>query len=403
MKILYINAVCGVGSTGRIVADLMQQAKSQGHEVKVACSSVETIKDIDSKDAIIVGSRFDYYLHNILSRLTDHEGSYSRLATRKLICRIREFDPDIVHIHTIHGHWINYELLFQYLSEEHKKVLWTLHDCWAFTGHCTHFISYTCNQWKNQCKVCKGLKGYPKCYGNGDVYRNYNKKKRVFLSIQEMKLSTPSEWLASIVKQSFFGEKQVIAIPNGIDTELFKPTDSNFRIIHGIENKTMILGVANVWSEKKGLGDIIKLQSYLDETYCIVLVGVTDEQKKRLPKSIISITRTTNIHQLVEIYSTADVFINPSYEETMGLVTVEAMACGTPVVVYDQTAVPEVVDQHSGKIVQAGNIKELYEGIVEVLAESKDTYNQTRERGLLYEKVKRYKEYFKIYDEMAGM
>ena len=226
MRILFINCVCGVGSTGRIVTDLMQQAKNHGHTVKVACSTVEPILGVEPEEVFVVGSKLDYYAHNILSRITDHEGLFSKLATKKLIKQIRDYDPDVVHLHNLHGHWINYELLFGYLAKEKKKVIWTLHDCWAFTGHCSHFSTLKCEQWKTHCSYCKGLKSYPMCYGKGDVSRNFDRKKAAFTSIKDLTIVTPSEWLAGLVRKSFLYSSNVKVIHNKIDMTIFKPTES---------------------------------------------------------------------------------------------------------------------------------------------------------------------------------
>ena len=399
MKILFINAVCGVGSTGRIVIDLMQQAKKQGHIVKVACSSIGPIKGVDQNDVIIVGNKIDYYTHNALSRFTDHEGLYSKAVTIKLIKKTNEFNPDIVHLHNIHGHWINYEILFSYLAEHKKKVVWTLHDCWAFTGHCAHFSALGCEQWKTHCSYCTGLRGYPICYGKGNVSSNFDRKKKAFTAIENMTIVTPSEWLADVVRSSFLGIYNVKAINNGVDLNVFKPTESNFRKEYSLENKKIVLGVANVWIKKKGYDDILSLSEMLDDQYKIVIVGLTRDQIEKLPKKIIGIERTESVKRLVEIYSAADVFINPSYEETMGLVTAEALACGTPAVLYDKTAVPEVVDNLSGVVVEAGNIEMLCREIKNVI-NNRDKYGGARERAFLFEKEKQYGKYLALYNSI---
>ena len=402
MRIFIVNSVCGTGSTGRIVTDIMNQAKVQGYTVKVACSTVEPIRNIAPEDAVVVGSKRDYYIHNVLSRITDHEGLYSKQATRKLVRGIDDFKPDIVHLHNLHGHWINYEILCSYLSKHNIKVVWTLHDCWAFTGHCAHFSVLGCEQWKTHCSHCVGLQSYPRCYGKGDVSGNYEKKRGAFTSLEEMTIVTPSEWLANMVRSSFLGCYKVHVINNGIDLNVFKPTESKFRETYGLQKKKIVLGVANVWIKKKGYEDILALSEMLDSKYQIVLVGLTREQILNLPDNILGIERTQNIQHLVEIYSTADVFINPSYEETMGLVTAEAMACGTPAVVYNQTAVPEVVDEHSGLVVQAGDLIEMRQAIYEIV-EDQRRFSNTRKRAEKYEKAKQYKKYIKLYEEVLGL
>ena len=399
MRILYINAVCGVGSTGRIVTDLMKQAKQQGHTVRVACSTVEPIRNVDSEDIIIVGSKKDYYFHNVLSRLTDHEGLYSKSATKELIGQIREYDPDLIHLHNIHGHWINYKLLFKYLVDENKRVIWTLHDCWAFTGHCSHFSRWECEQWKVHCTDCPGLRSYPICYLKGDVSNNFSLKKSVFTALDNMTIVTPSEWLAQIVRSSFLSKYKVLSIPNGVDLDVFRKTSSNFREKYRLNTKIVLLSVANVWSERKGLKDLFRLRKQLNDEFSIVLVGLTKNQKEILPEGIIGILRTSSVEELVEIYSAADIFLNPSYQETMGLVTVEALACGTPAIVYDQTAVPEVIDNNCGIIVSAGDIDGLCSAVIN-MTKHLDYYQDVAKYATKYEKVKQYQKYINLYESI---
>lgn len=398
MKILYINKVCGAGSTGRIVTDLMQQAKAQGYTVKVACSAIEPIRGVTPDEVITVGSKWDYYVHNILSRLTDKEGLFSKAATRKLVRQIQDFNPDIIHLHNLHGHWINYEILFDYLSQADKKVIWTLHDCWAFTGHCAHFSLLKCEQWKTHCKNCPGLSSYPKCYGKGNVYQNFARKKKAFTSVKQMTLVTPSKWLAGLVRQSFLGKYNVEVIYNGIDLTIFQPTSGNFRERYALTDKPLILGVAQVWIARKGLPDLLALARKMKNQAHFVLVGLTKKQLAMLPPEVLGLERTNTPQDLAAIYSAADVFVNPSYEETMGLVTAEALACGTPAVVYDQTAVPEVVDSASGVIVPAGNIDQLEKAVTDLLTHPLAKAGILT-RAMRFEKTKQYEQYIKIYEQ----
>ena len=356
MKILFINAVCGVGSTGRIVIDLMHQAKKQGHIVKVACSSIEPIKGVESNEVIIVGNKNDYYVHNALSKLTDHEGLYSKAATKKLIKQIREFNPDIVHLHNIHGHWINYEYLFGYLAEEGKKVIWTLHDCWAFTGHCSHFSLLNCEQWKTHCSSCKGLQIYPVCYGKGDANKNFERKRTIFNSVKDMTIVTPSKWLADLVKQSFLGDHTIIVIHNKIDNTVFKPTKSDFRKRMNLDGKNIILAVANVWNKEKGYDDFLKLPDLLGDSFAYVMVGLNEDQIKSLPITIIGIQRTQNTTELAQLYTAADVFVNLSYQDNFPTVNLESISCGTPVISYKTGGSCEAFDSNSGIEVDQGDV-----------------------------------------------
>ena len=372
MRILFINCVCGVGSTGRIVTDLMQQAKNHGHTVKVACSTVEPILGVEPEEVFAVGSKLDYYAHNILSRITDHEGLFSKLATKKLIKQIRDYDPDVVHLHNLHGHWINYELLFGYLAKEKKKVIWTLHDCWAFTGHCSHFSTLKCEQWKTHCSYCKGLKSYPMCYGKGDVSRNFDRKKAAFTSIKDLTIVTPSEWLAGLVRKSFLYSSNVKVIHNKIDMTIFKPTESGFRKKYGIENSTVILGVSNVWSREKGFNDFLKLRELLDDRFSLVMVGLTQNQLSVIPDGIIGIQRTHSVSELAEIYAAADVFLNLTYQDNYPTVNLEAIACGTPVISYKTGGSCEAFDEKSGIVIEQGAVEEIPHAIQQALKLNKE-------------------------------
>ncbi len=350
MKILLINSVCGLGSTGRICTDLAQMLEKEEHDCKIAYGR-GTVSPENQKYAIKIGSKKDFYIHAGLSRVFDNTGFYSKHATKKLIAWIENYNPDVIHLHNIHGYYINIKLLFNYLKTCKKKIIWTLHDCWSFTGHCSHFDSIQCNKWKDRCFSCPLKKEYPKSNFRDNSKKNYQLKKELFTGIEDLTIVTPSQWLADVVKQSFLKEYEVKVIHNGIDLNVFKPISNNFKKLHHIENKFMILGVASVWSEKKGLNDFIELSKILDERFQIVLVGLNQKQMQKIPKNIIGIERTNSANELAQIYTAADVFVNPSIEETMGLTTVEAIACTTPVIVYNRTAVPEVVTPEVGKIV----------------------------------------------------
>ena len=400
MRVFIINSVCGVGSTGKIVTDLCDVLKQNGHEVKVAFG-IGNATRILSSQTIKISNSTDYYIHNALSRITDRAGFYSIKATKKLIHSIQEFKPDIIHLHNLHGYYLNIRLLFQYLKKANIPVVWTLHDCWALTGHCAHFSYVQCDKWIVGCDHCPQLRSYPKCYAFDSSKRNYVEKKSLFTSIPQMIIITPSEWLASIVQKSFLSIYPLHVISNGIDLNVFKPTKSNFRNEYRVGNKKIVLAVSNVWGEKKGIADIFKLSHFLDyDKYQIIMVGVTESQISLVPKEIIAIQRTSNVQELVEIYSAADVFINPSYEETMGLVTAEALACGTPAVVYDKTAVPEIVDEKSGKIVPAGDIK-LFAAAIKSVCEENYFQDAMRSRAAYFEKNQQYEKYIELYKSIA--
>ncbi|WP_372590338.1 glycosyltransferase [Fervidobacterium pennivorans subsp. carthaginiensis] len=340
MRVLQINSVCGVGSTGRIVADIHKSLKEKGYESYIAYGRGET-RNCDS--AIRIGSDLDVYGHVALTRIFDKHGFGSKRATLKFLKIVEKLDPDLIHLHNIHGYYINIEDLFNFLKAFDKPVVWTLHDCWAFTGHCSHFLYAKCDRWKTGCYSCPEKSSYPKSFLLDSSEWNHRKKRELFTGVKKLTLVTPSKWLASLVKESFLSEYEVKVIPNGIDTRVFKPTHSDFRQRFGLEDKFVILGVANVWSVRKGLNFFIELSNHLTEDEVIVLVGLTQKQVKKLPKNIIGITRTKSTSELAGIYTTADVFFNPTLEDNYPTVNLEAQACGTYVITFDPGGAAETV------------------------------------------------------------
>lgn len=332
MKVLMINSVCGVGSTGRICTDIADMLLSQGHECKIAYGRGEVpekYRDI----SVRIGSTFKVYCNVLKSRLFDNEGFNAVGATKKLVRLIKEYDPDVIHLHNIHGYYLNVKILFDYLKTSGKKIIWTLHDCWAFTGHCTHFQVPHCDKWRTECERCIRVKDYPKALIS-HAKRNYKRKKQAFCGVPNLTIVTPSKWLAGLVEQSFLSEYQTVVINNGIDLSVFKPTESDFRERFGLTDKKIILGVASVWEKRKGFNDFLELAKLIDDSYRIVLVGVNDKQLKMLPSSVIGIKRTNDVKELAEIYTAADVLFNPTYEDNYPTVNLEAQACGTPVITY---------------------------------------------------------------------
>lgn len=331
MKILQINIFATL-STGRIAVDLYKTLVENGNEGCIAFARGSIEKDVPN---IKIGSELDVKLHGIATRITDKTGFYSTKPTKKLIEQIKQYNPDIIHLHNIHGYYINIELLFDFLKDYNKPVIWTLHDCWAFTGHCAYFDLANCNKWKSHCEKCPQKKEYPKSLFLDNSYWNFNKKRELFCGVKNMTLVTPSKWLSELVKFSFLKEYPIEVINNGIDLSVFKPTESNIRKHYNLEDKFIILGVAGVWDKRKGLSDFIELSKNLDDRFRIVVVGVTEKQRQRLPKNMVGILRTHNVKELAQLYSAADVFVNPTYEDNFPTTNLEALACGTPVITYN--------------------------------------------------------------------
>ena len=359
MKVLLINAVCGTGSTGKICAAIAQDYERDGHEVKIAYGRDGFVPEQFKKYAVRIGTDLDVRLHGVYTRLTDRHGFGSVCSTRKFLKWASEYDPDVLWLHNIHGYYVNIELLFNWIkARPNMQVKWTLHDCWAFTGHCSHFTFVGCDRWKTGCYSCPQIKEYPASLLCDASCWNYEKKKALFTGVRNMTIITPSKWLANLVKESYLGEYDVEVIYNTINTEIFKPTPSDFRKQHGLEDKKIILGVASTWGPRKGLDDFVKLSKMLDDRYKIVLVGVTAEQAKELPSSILTIHRTNNQKELAEIYTAADVFCNTTYEDNYPTVNLEAQACGTKVVTYNTGDCKETLDE-MGVLIHTGDINML--------------------------------------------
>jgi len=349
MKVLIINSDCGYGSTGRISVDLYKTIVESGNDACIAYGRDCTDKTVES---IRIGSKLDVYGHVLKTRLFDLQGFGSKLATKKFIKKCKEYQPDIIHLHNIHGSYINIDLLFTYIKEMNIPVIWTLHDCWAFTGHCAYYTYVRCDKWKNQCHNCTQNKLYPASIFRDNSNINFLLKKEIFTGVKNLKITTVSNWLKGEVMQSFLNNYDIKVIPNGIDLNIFKPTSSDFRQNFKLENKMLLLGVASIWHDRKGLWLFNELADKLDDSFKIVLVGVTKKQEAKLSKKILIINRTNNLMELAEIYSAADIFLNPSIEETFGLVSLEALACGTPVITNKYSANPELINDKCGIIVE---------------------------------------------------
>lgn len=353
MKVLQINSVCGIGSTGRIATDIHNILIDQGHESYIAYGR-GLPKNCD--DAIRIGTKIDNYTHVLKTRLLDKHGFGSKQATIEFIDKVKKLNPDIIHLHNIHGYYINIEILFDYIKEAKKPVVWTLHDCWSFTGHCSHFDYLGCNKWKTGCFECPQKNEYPKSLILDNSDWNYSKKKEIFTGVDNMTIVTPSNWLADLVRKSFLENYEIETIHNGIDLSAFKPTQGDFRKKYNLENKFIILGVSSVWNQRKGFFEYIELSQKLKPDEAIVLVGVSEKQKENLPQNIVGITRTTNVKELAEIYSAGDLFVNLTLEDNFPTVNLEALACGTKVLTYDTGGSSETIDMTAGIILSEKSV-----------------------------------------------
>lgn len=400
MRILQINSY-NFGSTGNIMVGIAETARRRGYECMTACPDGRSMRVRQLEDHLYIGNRIGRNLHIKLAEITGLNGCFSILDTWMFLRKVEKIQPDVIHLHNLHNCYINLPMLFHFLERNHIPTVWTLHDCWAFTGKCPHFDMIGCARWKDGCYDCPQLAQYPAA--SVDKTRQmWKRKKRWFTLPQNMTIVTPSQWLGDFVKQSFLGGHRVSVIPNGTDLSVFQPTSSDFRRKHGLEGKFILLGVAFEWDRRKGLDVFEALSHRLDDRFQLVLVGVSDETAKKLPSNIISIPRTRNPGELAEIYTAADLFVNPTREETLGMVNVEALACGTPVVTFRTGGSPEPLNQECGCVVDKDNVDALEREIIRICTEKPYTKADCRKAAAQYDKQDRFAQYCALYEEMYG-
>lgn len=363
MKVVQINAVYGKGSTGKICMSISNILSAKSHNNWMLCSSAIG----EDPNVITCATKGYTKIQAGLSRLLGNYGFNSVWETKRIISELERIQPDIVHLHNIHGHDCHLGMLFAYFKKQKTKLVWTFHDCWAFTGYCTHFTFVQCDKWKTGCDDCPQRTNYSLLFDRSSEL--YQRKKELFSGLN-LTIVTPSQWLADLVKQSFLKAYPVKVIHNGIDLSVFRPTPSDFRRKYRIpEEKKLLLGVAFDWGIRKGLDVFVELAKRLDpETYQIVLVGTNDEIDKQLPDNILSIHRTENPQELAEIYTAADLFVNPTREEVFGLVNAESLACGTPVVTFQTGGSPECIDETCGSAVACDDIDALTREIISIFS-----------------------------------
>lgn len=401
MRIVQINGGAK-GSTGKIMMGIADVARAQGHEVMCASPITTTNRDAgEDCDYYRIGTFNSRRLNVALARITGFNGCFAWFETYKLLKKIDEFKPDIIHLHNLHDSYINFPMLFSYIKKHNVPTVWTLHDCWAFTGQCPHFTIVKCDKWKAGCHNCPQYKEYP-----ASLYDNTKKmwqlKKKWFTGVKNMTIVTPSRWLARLAQESYLKEYSIRVINNGIDLNVFKPTQSNFRERYEIPaEKHVILGVSFAWGYRKGLDCFVEMAEKLGEQYQIVLVGTDDEIDKNLPHNIISIHRTQNQKELAEVYSAADVFVMPTREENYPTVNMEAIACGTPVVTFDTGGCAETVDTSTGIIVSVNEIDKLIEAI-DVISQEQINPEVCKKKARNYSQDLKYMEYLELYSHVIS-
>lgn len=355
MKIVQINTF-PYKATGNIMMSIHSRLQELGYDSYVVWGRG---RKAENDHEIVMSDNIGVRFHGIYTRLTDKTGFASKRATKYLLHELDKIQPDIIHLHNIHGYYLNIELLFNYIKLHNIKVFWTLHDCWTFTGHCAYFDRVGCERWRTGCFSCPQKHTYPTSKFLDSSSWNWKRKKQLFTG-RDITLITPSKWLKGLVEQSFLKEYCVEVIYNGIDCNIYHHINTDFEKKYNLAQKYVILGVASEWTERKGLKDFIQLSKMLNDKYKIVLVGLSKKQINKLPDSIIGIERTSNIEELIGIYSRANIFFNPTYEDNFPTTNIESVACQTPVITYDTGGSPEAIDSNTGYIVKQGDIQEVF-------------------------------------------
>lgn len=400
--LIQIDSCLGKGSTGRITESIGLIMKKLGWDCYVVHgdryageTKLESIKTV---------SRVQEYLHALGSMLFDRHGLFSSSQTRRVMKKVRDLKPDIIQLHCVHGYYINYEILFEFLHEMAVPVVWTFHDCWAFTGHCAHFDFAGCDKWQTGCHGCELLKDYPKSLFFDNSKDNWQRKRKCFTSLDKLQIVAVSNWLGKLAGQSFMQKYPIEVIHNGIDLSVFKPVDNGIREQYRIsEDDILVLGVATAWGKEKGLDDFVRLSN--EPGIKVVLVGVSEDVKKTLPDSIVAIYRTESQQKLAEFYSAADMLVNPTYNDSFPTVNLEALACGTPVLTYRTGGSPEAIDAETGSVVEQGDYDELLDKVRMFAQTSYKIHHSVacRERAeKCFDMHRQFDEYRKLYERLAG-
>lgn len=393
MKIVYINTTGGYGSTGKIVESLASEWKRRGGEAYSFCG-------IGIENAL--HSKFGYSLSAVESAIFGNDGMCSGVATRKLIKKLETIKPDIIHLHNLHGHYIDSEILFDHIKANRIKTVWTLHDCWSFTGHCAHFDMKGCDKWKTGCSDCPQYKSYPRSLFDTSE-KMWNKKKDTFCGVDDLTFVAPSCWIAGLLKDSFLKEYPVQIIRNGIDQSIFKPCNEDvFADLHS-EGKTVVLGVASEWGRKKGLDVFIKLAKTLPDNFAVVLVGTTEKTESYLPSNVVAVRKTANASELAKIYSSADVFVNPTREDTYPTVNMESISCGTPAITFATGGSPESISALSGVVVPKNDTEKLTEEILKFSSEEYKNGFSCAKQSKNFCNVAFVDSYMELYNRILGI
>lgn len=368
MKILFINQSIGIGSTGKIITDIANNLEGD-NEFKALhgyFANSEKGLPLFPGECIQTVSKNQYYRYNATAKLFGNTGFHGKRETKKALAKLGDWIPDVVHIHNLHGYFMHIPTLYEYLAKINKPIVYTLHDTWPLTGHCVYFNQSGCEKWKTHCdSPCPERKGYPYAYLSCPVKKNFDRKKALYAKVKDnLMFVTPSEWLANIVKEASITDSPVSIIHNGIKLDTFHETNRNFRHDNNLDDKIIILGVAMPWSPRKGFNEFVKLANDLPDNYHIVMVGVEGEIVDKLPSKITCVSHTDSPKTLADIYSSADLFLLPTYADNYPTVSLEAQACGTPVLAYDAGGTKETLLPKYSSYVAKGDYDSLLKAVL---------------------------------------
>lgn len=401
MRVFQLNTFCGVKSTGRIALEIAKLVKADGGECRIGYGVPESCAEAEPF-GYRIGTPLERKVHGAMRKLLDAEGMGSRAATKLLIDEMERFAPQLVHFHNLHGCYLHLPTLFHYLSQSKVPVVWTLHDCWPFTGHCAYFDYAGCNRWQSGCHHCPQQRSYPACIGLDGSKRNYTMKKALFTSLDDLTFVAPCKWMTIPLKASYLGRYPVRVIPNGVNMSVFKPTASDLHTRYALGKKRVVLSVASEWDERKGLRYLIEAAKRLGSGYRFVVIGLSARQIETLPSGMIGIEHTANTTELAAWYTLADCLANPTMEDNMPMVNLEALACGTPVAVFETGGCPEAVDQTCGQTVAKGDVEGLCQAIEALCAhKSKLTVNCRERAERLFDCETTFRAYVDLYKELC--
>ena len=403
MKVFQLNTFCGIKSTGRIAAEIALLLEEQGHVCRIGYGA-EAPPVKWERFAYRVGGPIERKVHGAIRKFFDAEGYGSQLGTLRLIRELKRFQPDIIHLHNIHGCYLHFGILFRYLKKNRIPLIWTLHDCWPMTGHCAYFEYAKCFKWQAECGHCPQLLNYPPCYGLDGSKRNLRHKKALFSGLPAMSWVTPSNWLKTYVEESWLNQYPAQVIYNGVDLSVLAPADveenTKLRQKHRITAKHVVLAVAADWDGRKGLSYLLEAVKQWDEDYQLVVIGLSEAQINELPAGILGIAATKDVSELKAWYSLADCLANPTMEDNMPMVNLEALACGTPVVVFSTGGCPEVIDDTCGRVIPQGDAEALAKAVQDIAPLKEQLSAGCRARAKQLESRSCYLQYVQRYEEL---